>query len=147
MSVQVTLLSRIHHRNLVQFLGYCQEEGKNMLVYEFMHNGTLKEHLYGMSNSITQFYNMIFYFGKLILVLHQIQQLGHCHMEGVSIGSSVLRLLKTLLEVNQLRMNLSHEYEYLFYKKKISTEKLRLVESQESNTFIRGVFQQSYTGT
>lgn len=44
---QVTLLSRIHHRNLVQFLGYCQEEGKNMLVYEFMHNGTLKEHLYG----------------------------------------------------------------------------------------------------
>ncbi|KAF8101829.1 hypothetical protein N665_0201s0142 [Sinapis alba] len=44
---EVTLLSRIHHRNLVQFLGYCQEEGRNMLVYEFMHNGTLKEHLYG----------------------------------------------------------------------------------------------------
>ncbi|KAK9154147.1 hypothetical protein Sjap_001627 [Stephania japonica] len=46
-SNEVTLLSRIHHRNLVQFLGYCQEEGKNMLIYEFMHNGTLKEHLYG----------------------------------------------------------------------------------------------------
>ncbi|KFK36595.1 hypothetical protein AALP_AA4G144100 [Arabis alpina] len=45
---EVTLLSRIHHRSLVQFLGYCQEEGKYMLVYEFMHNGTLKEHLYGM---------------------------------------------------------------------------------------------------
>ncbi|GAB4856734.1 hypothetical protein Ancab_014648 [Ancistrocladus abbreviatus] len=44
---EVTLLSRIHHRNLVQFLGYCQEEGKSILVYEFMHNGTLKEHLYG----------------------------------------------------------------------------------------------------
>ncbi|XP_052175238.1 probable LRR receptor-like serine/threonine-protein kinase At1g67720 isoform X2 [Diospyros lotus] len=44
---EVTLLSRIHHRNLVQFLGYCQEEGKSMLVYEFMHNGTLKEHLHG----------------------------------------------------------------------------------------------------
>ncbi|KAH9619343.1 hypothetical protein KSS87_003810 [Heliosperma pusillum] len=43
----VTLLSRIHHRNLVQFLGYCQEDGKSILVYEFMHNGTLKEHLYG----------------------------------------------------------------------------------------------------
>ncbi|GJX65002.1 probable LRR receptor-like serine/threonine-protein kinase [Tanacetum coccineum] len=43
----VTLLSRIHHRNLVQFLGFCQEEGKDILVYEFMHNGTLKEHLYG----------------------------------------------------------------------------------------------------
>ncbi|KAG8647313.1 hypothetical protein MANES_09G080500v8 [Manihot esculenta] len=46
-SNEVTLLSRIHHRNLVQFLGFCQEEGKSMLVYEFMHNGTLKEHLYG----------------------------------------------------------------------------------------------------
>ncbi|KDP29068.1 hypothetical protein JCGZ_16457 [Jatropha curcas] len=46
-SNEVTLLSRIHHRNLVQFLGFCQEEGRCMLVYEFMHNGTLKEHLYG----------------------------------------------------------------------------------------------------
>ncbi|XP_010528095.1 PREDICTED: probable LRR receptor-like serine/threonine-protein kinase At1g67720 isoform X2 [Tarenaya hassleriana] len=45
---EVTLLSRIHHRNLVQFLGYCQEDGRNMLVYEYMHNGTLKEHLYGV---------------------------------------------------------------------------------------------------
>ncbi|XP_057778995.1 probable LRR receptor-like serine/threonine-protein kinase At1g67720 [Salvia miltiorrhiza] len=46
-SNEVSLLSRIHHRNLVQFLGYCQEEGKSILMYEFMHNGTLKEHLYG----------------------------------------------------------------------------------------------------
>ncbi|XP_043711011.1 probable LRR receptor-like serine/threonine-protein kinase At1g67720 [Telopea speciosissima] len=46
-SNEVTLLSRIHHRNLVQFLGYCQEQGKSILVYEYMHNGTLKEHLYG----------------------------------------------------------------------------------------------------
>ncbi|KAG8376511.1 hypothetical protein BUALT_Bualt09G0071000 [Buddleja alternifolia] len=46
-SNEVSLLSRIHHRNLVQFLGYCQENDKSILVYEFMHNGTLKEHLYG----------------------------------------------------------------------------------------------------
>ncbi|KAF5471766.1 hypothetical protein F2P56_008536 [Juglans regia] len=46
-SNEVTLLSRIHHRNLVQFLGYCQEGDRSMLVYEFLHNGTLKEHLYG----------------------------------------------------------------------------------------------------
>ncbi|KAF3786778.1 putative LRR receptor-like serine/threonine-protein kinase, partial [Nymphaea thermarum] len=48
---EVSQLSRIHHRNLVAFVGYCQEEGKSILVYEFMHNGTLKEHLYG---SLTQ---------------------------------------------------------------------------------------------
>ncbi|MQM01298.1 hypothetical protein Taro_034059 [Colocasia esculenta] len=46
-SNEVSLLSRIHHRNLVSFLGYCQQGGKNILVYEFMHNGTLKDHLYG----------------------------------------------------------------------------------------------------
>ncbi|KAK2418076.1 putative LRR receptor serine/threonine-protein kinase [Trifolium repens] len=46
-SNEVTLLSRIHHRNLVQLLGYCREEDNSILVYEFMHNGTLKEHLYG----------------------------------------------------------------------------------------------------
>ncbi|AES79322.2 tyrosine kinase domain protein [Medicago truncatula] len=46
-SNEVTLLSRIHHRNLVQLIGYCREEENSILVYEFMHNGTLKEHLYG----------------------------------------------------------------------------------------------------
>jgi hypothetical protein len=44
---QVTLLSRIQHRHLVAFLGYSQQDGKNILVYEFMHKGTLKEHLRG----------------------------------------------------------------------------------------------------
>ncbi|KAJ4786796.1 Leucine-rich repeat protein kinase family protein [Rhynchospora pubera] len=44
---EVTLLSRIHHKNLVKFLGYSQQEGNHMLVYEFMHEGTLTEHLRG----------------------------------------------------------------------------------------------------
>ncbi|EPS71974.1 hypothetical protein M569_02784 [Genlisea aurea] len=56
---EVSLLSRIHHRNLVQFLGYCQEDGKNILVYEFMHNGTLKEHLYGPKTQGTRSMNWI----------------------------------------------------------------------------------------
>jgi serine/threonine protein kinase len=50
LSFQVALLSRIHHRNLVTFFGYSQQDGKNILVYEFMHNGTLKEHLRGKSS-------------------------------------------------------------------------------------------------
>ncbi|KAF0933677.1 hypothetical protein E2562_018906 [Oryza meyeriana var. granulata] len=50
---EVALLSRIHHRNLVAFLGYyCYDDhdgsgsGSYMLVYEFMHNGSLKEQLH-----------------------------------------------------------------------------------------------------
>ncbi|KAK9053721.1 hypothetical protein SSX86_024795 [Deinandra increscens subsp. villosa] len=42
---EIELLSRLHHRNLVSLLGFCDEEGEQMLVYEFMYNGTLRDNL------------------------------------------------------------------------------------------------------
>ncbi|PIA46146.1 hypothetical protein AQUCO_01600425v1 [Aquilegia coerulea] len=42
---EIELLSRVHHRNLVALIGYCDEEGEQMLVYEFMPYGTLRDHL------------------------------------------------------------------------------------------------------
>ncbi|XP_058750415.1 probable LRR receptor-like serine/threonine-protein kinase At1g06840 [Vicia villosa] len=42
---EIRILSRIHQRNLVSLIGYCDEEGEQMLVYEFMPNGTLRDHV------------------------------------------------------------------------------------------------------
>ncbi|KAK3132196.1 hypothetical protein QOZ80_6AG0517330 [Eleusine coracana subsp. coracana] len=44
---EVALLSRLHHRNLVNLVGYCVEKGQRILIYEFMSNGSLARLLYG----------------------------------------------------------------------------------------------------
>ncbi|MCL7045346.1 hypothetical protein MKW94_013961 [Papaver nudicaule] len=43
---EVCYLSEIQHRNLVTLLGYCQEEGSQMLVYEYLPNDSVCSHLY-----------------------------------------------------------------------------------------------------
>nr|XP_043606043.1 calcium/calmodulin-regulated receptor-like kinase 1 [Erigeron canadensis] len=44
---EVMLLGRLHHRNLVNLVGYCAEKGQHMLVYVYMSKGSLSSHLYG----------------------------------------------------------------------------------------------------
>lgn len=44
-STELQLLSRVHHRNLVSLIGFCDDQGEQMLVYEYMANGTLRDHL------------------------------------------------------------------------------------------------------
>nr|XP_023920892.1 probable leucine-rich repeat receptor-like protein kinase At5g49770 isoform X1 [Quercus suber] len=46
---EIELLSRVHHKNLVRLLGFCFEQGEQMLVYEYIPNGTLTGSVSGKS--------------------------------------------------------------------------------------------------
>ncbi|XP_074294333.1 wall-associated receptor kinase-like 14 [Silene latifolia] len=43
---EIKLLSSVSHPNLVRLLGCCIENGEQILVYEYMANGTLSQHLH-----------------------------------------------------------------------------------------------------
>ncbi|KAK4846375.1 hypothetical protein QYF36_016505 [Acer negundo] len=44
---EIELLSRVHHKNLVTLLGFCFEQGEQMLIYEYIPNGSVKDSLSG----------------------------------------------------------------------------------------------------
>ncbi|KAJ4808564.1 Leucine-rich repeat protein kinase family protein [Rhynchospora pubera] len=44
---EIEVLSRVHHKNIVSFLGFCFEQGEQLLVYEYISNGTLFNNLPG----------------------------------------------------------------------------------------------------
>ncbi|KAF8019512.1 hypothetical protein BT93_G0252 [Corymbia citriodora subsp. variegata] len=46
---EVSAIGQTNHKSLVQLLGYCNEGQHQLLVYEFMSNGTLADFLFGAS--------------------------------------------------------------------------------------------------
>ncbi|KAL7607107.1 hypothetical protein Lser_V15G20199 [Lactuca serriola] len=50
---EVKVLSKLRHGNLVSLIGYCNDEKEMVLVYEFMPNGTLEDHLRSPDSSLS----------------------------------------------------------------------------------------------
>ncbi|CAK9171870.1 unnamed protein product [Ilex paraguariensis] len=51
---ELDLLSRLNHAHLLNLLGYCEEGGERLLVYEFMANGSLHQHLHGNNQALKE---------------------------------------------------------------------------------------------
>ncbi|XP_020262653.1 probable serine/threonine-protein kinase PBL21 [Asparagus officinalis] len=73
---EVRYLSSIRHRNLVSLLGYCQEENLQMLIYDYIPNGTVSTHLYGTGPASSE----RFEFKHRLSIAHGAAKgLGHLH--------------------------------------------------------------------
>jgi serine/threonine protein kinase len=56
----VSLLSLVHHDNLVNLIGYCADGDQRLLVYEYFPGSNLEERLFGNLRSIFKS-NLIIY--------------------------------------------------------------------------------------
>ncbi|KAL9285119.1 hypothetical protein ACSQ67_024511 [Phaseolus vulgaris] len=56
---EVDIISRIHHRHLVSLIGYCISEQQRVLIYEFVPNGNLNQHLHGSELPILDWSNRL----------------------------------------------------------------------------------------
>ncbi|CAN6275381.1 unnamed protein product [Urochloa humidicola] len=70
---EVTVISRLRHRNLVQLIGWCHGRRRLLLVYELVSNGSLDGHLYGAEKTLTwpTRYQIILGLSSAVLYLHQ----------------------------------------------------------------------------
>lgn len=73
---EVRYLSPIRHRNIVTLLGYCQENHQQMLVYEYIPNGSVSTHLYGTGRGSRE---KLEFKHRLSIALGTAKGLAHLH--------------------------------------------------------------------
>ncbi|CAA7027477.1 unnamed protein product [Microthlaspi erraticum] len=72
---EIELLSRVHHKNVVRLLGFCFDRNEQMLVYEYIPNGSLTDSLSGKSGIVldwTRRLRIALGSGKGLAYLHEL---------------------------------------------------------------------------
>lgn len=74
---EVSIINRLRHRNLVPLLGWCHEKGQLIMVYEYMPNGSLDNHIFNNSDiqgvhlDWEQRYNIVLGVASALLYIHE----------------------------------------------------------------------------
>lgn len=86
---EVQFLGVVSHPNLVKLLGYCSEDGERgiqrLLVYEFMSNGSLEDHLFSRSRTLLTWKT------RLQIILGAAQGLAYLH-EGLEVQVQLISI-------------------------------------------------------
>ncbi|ESW15183.1 hypothetical protein PHAVU_007G051100 [Phaseolus vulgaris] len=81
---EVLLIAKLQHRNLVELIGFCLAAQEKILIYKFMHNGSLDKFLFGNQQktlSWSQRFKIIEGIAQGILYLHEHSRLKVIHRD------------------------------------------------------------------
>lgn len=65
--MQVKQIAQIHHIHIVKLIGYYEDSYQQLLVYEYLPNGNVGNHLYG---TLSQFYLFMKFVSSYISYLY-----------------------------------------------------------------------------
>ncbi|TVU06714.1 hypothetical protein EJB05_49942, partial [Eragrostis curvula] len=80
---EITIISHLRHRNLVQLIGFCHTHDELLLVYKLMPKGSLDKHLHNHENILPwkPRYDIVLGIGSALLYLHQDCEQGILHRD------------------------------------------------------------------
>ncbi|GJT83198.1 nodulation receptor kinase [Tanacetum coccineum] len=90
-------LASIQHRNIVSLLGYCQANGQQILVYEYVPNGSVSIHLYG-AGQVTK--EKLEFKHRLSIALGAAKGLAHLHSLSPRLAYKDFKIANVLVDEN-----------------------------------------------
>lgn len=90
-------LASIQHRNIVTLLGYCQANGQQILVYEYVPNGSVSIHLYG-AGQVTK--EKLEFKHRLSIALGAAKGLAHLHSLSPRLAHKDFKTANVLVDEN-----------------------------------------------